>query len=182
MHDLQFVVASHLAIKSLWQCKVAVLGVIDSSVFGLILWAKLTGRLKEWLLNTGVTLRRWYTSLQHLVRQLRAYLVTVLGGYDPIQVNWLIYRAALLSQQATSGKYSAGMKPVIDGQIQYVQTAICKLDTSYEDQFRKRRKSGLQRVEIVNGAGEGTVIADTYRTAGEVRDSNLLAAPPGSQG
>ena len=182
MHDLQFVAMLHLATKFWWRCKVVGLAATGCSVCGLILQAKRTGKLKEWLLLIGRKLNQFSVWLSRHYRKLKAYLVTVLGGYDPIQVNWLIYRAALLSQQASSGKYSAGMKPVIDGQIQCVQTAICQLDRTYADRFRRRRKSGLQEVEIINGAGEGTRVAATYRQTGEVCDSYLLAAPPGPQG
>src|SRR4051812_14828172 len=88
-----------------------------------------------------------------LLPRLQRYLVMALGGHDPVTVNYLIYRSGLLSQQAISGKYALGMKPVVAAQVRCVQQAICKLDKSYAKRFGC--KPGVRRVEIINGVAEG---------------------------
>ena len=162
------------AIISWCAAGVVVLAGIVVSVYVLISLVRLIIRFKQWLSDTG------RHRLHTLLNQLRGYLVTVLGGYDPTKVNWLIYRAALLSQQASSGKYSPGMKHVIGTQVELTQQAICMLDKTYEERFRC--KPGVRRVEIINGKAEGMVIAGTDPKDGEICDGYLLAAPPGSRG
>jgi hypothetical protein len=118
--------------------------------------------------------------MRKLLLLLRGCLLTALRAYDPVKVNHLIYRAALLSQQASSGKYSPGMKHVVLGQIGSVQQAICVLDKTYGEQFRC--KSRVRKVEIVNGPGEGMELAGVDPKDGKVCDSHLLAEATGSQG
>src|SRR5580765_8024762 len=119
--------------RSLLACKVGASAVILCLVCYRIFRAWESGKLEAaWSAFTKM-LGHFRASIRSLAVGLRDFLVTALGGYNPTQVNWLLYRAALLSQQASSGKYSSGMKPVVTGQIHYVQQAICALDKTYAE-------------------------------------------------
>ena len=180
MHILLFAVMSPRAMKFLFGCKVGVLLVIACIVLYEIFMAWRTGKLLAAYVGMKAHGKLFWSMTKRLLLKLRGYLAMALGAYDPVQVNHLIYRAALLSQQASSGKFSPGMKHVVLGQIGYVQQAICALDKTYAEQFR--RKPHVQCVEIVNGPGEGMELSRVDSKDGKVCDSYLLAAPAGPQG
>ena len=153
-----------------------------------MVWVITRHMRREW--DIGTQLGRSWKGVQrrvrHLVQQSRflllkskAYLVTALGGYDPVLVNLLIYRAALLSQIASSGKFSGGTKPILEGQVQQVQLAILKLDGDYAERFRC--KPGVRTVEIINGQGEGMGLAVVDPKTREVRHGYMLAETSGPQ-
>jgi hypothetical protein len=51
----------------------------------------------------------------------------------------LLYRVALLTQLANSGKLPPEMKRLLREQAHYVREVVVKLDPSYAEQFRQRK-------------------------------------------
>ena len=180
MHILLFAVMSPRAMKFWSGCKVGALLAIVCTVLYGIFQAWRTGKLLAAYVATKAHAKLFWSMTKRLLVKLKGCLAMALGAYDPVQVNHLIYRAALLSQQASSGKFSPGMKHVVLGQIGYVQQAICALDKTYAEQFR--RKPRVQQVVIINGPGEGMELSRPDPKDGKVCDSYLLAAPAGPQG
>ena len=110
---------------------------------------------------------------RNLKFRLQRKLILALGGYDPVTVGFLMYRANLLADQALSGRYKGGLWPVVQGQVRAVRAATQKLDRFYGK--HQGIKRGFCRVEIVSGNGEGLPVSATCSVAKGVGGKYLLA-------
>ena len=112
----------------------------------------------------------------YLKNRIQNSLIVALGGHNPVTVRYLIYRAGLLADQATSGKFSAGMKPLITEQVRNVRRAIMELDSNYARVKGIRHQPGLSEMEIVLRQGEGWTFRSVSPVVTQVRAGRLLAA------
>lgn len=58
----------------------------------------------------------------------RNRIIRFLGGYDPIAVGNLLYRANLLVNLQSYARYSDSVKPVVESQVKAIKMTTLKLD------------------------------------------------------
>ena len=113
--------------------------------------------------------------VRHYQEEARRRMILTLGGYDPVTVRFLCYRAGLLSEQTLTGSFSKEMKPLVRGSIKAVRVAIAKLNDP-----SSVTKRSIQEMEerIKWRSREPVVIA--CEIVGEARPVHLLAQDSGS--
>lgn len=62
---------------------------------------------------------------------MRNRLIRWLGGYDPIAVGCLMYRAGLLTNLQQYARYNPSTQKVVESQVKGIHKAILKLDPVY---------------------------------------------------
>ena len=126
--------------------------------------------------------------LRYLVNKIQRGLILALGGYDPVKVRNLLYRANLLGDQiANYGCDSSNRDYIVIGQVRAVRRSTIELDPIYartkgyttEGDGRKR---DISELEVIYRGKEGVVTRLPDSNPHKARLRGLLVENPGSSG
>lgn len=114
-----------------------------------------------------------------LKQKFQRRVIKALVGHDPVTVGFLMYRAGLLSDLASAGKFAPGMKPLIEAQIRCVRSAILSLEHGHGKYSSLGRKPGFRNLEASFFEREGICAFCARSIAKGARTESLLDADTG---
>lgn len=117
-----------------------------------------------------------------VVDVVKRAIIMQLGGYDPVEIEHLIYRANVLGDLCFKGKYNLETALSVAANARVIRTITTRIKSDYataKGYIYARRKPSLRGVEVIRRDRERT----TPRRIGEVIDRTcirgVLAKNPG---